>query len=515
MHREAHAAMTVKSLLGIAAAALIAASCANPSSTIDLPVTPRSHTFNVRAYGAAGNGFTDDTTAIRKALVAATLAGGGTIYFPVGVYIIDPASGPFPVSSHLTIVGSGSGSILRVRNHDGPYNLIFGQPPRRIADVAFLHLRVDQNPQGNRGSNINPFTDAENVVQLYDFEGVTVEDVAFDPEPGVQAIVLAGPHASAATVKDCAFRFRRGASSNPFYDNSSVYTEASQVTVSRNHFLSTNEQNAVTAIEVHGGPDIEVSENEAREFQVGLNIVNSTQGYPDVKDAHAVVHDNRLLDTTQAFALWSVTGRTLRDVTIEHNTITMQQHRQYYDTWLGVSFVRGPKSAGIDGAFDDVTVEDNIVDFRPLYSERIATLQSIGIDASPKGPLDHFVVRHNQIIGSPATGVQIGVEAIRPQLRNVEVTDNTISDAGWDRHATGLSRAAVLVGQAWLTDVHVDRNTIVDTGRFRDLNQAFSAWAHPRPNSRNITLRNDRIVPQGVMRYSVNDRLVNDRGTRP
>lgn len=42
--------------------------------------------FNVRAYGATGNGRTLDTPAINKAIEAAAAAGGGTVYVPAGTY---------------------------------------------------------------------------------------------------------------------------------------------------------------------------------------------------------------------------------------------------------------------------------------------------------------------------------------------------------------------------------------------------------------------------------------------
>jgi len=47
--------------------------------------------FNVKSYGATGNGSTDDTTAVQAALDAAISAGGGVVYFPRGVYVIGGA----------------------------------------------------------------------------------------------------------------------------------------------------------------------------------------------------------------------------------------------------------------------------------------------------------------------------------------------------------------------------------------------------------------------------------------
>jgi len=43
--------------------------------------------FNVRTYGATGDGKTIDSPAINKAIEAAVAAGGGTVFFPAGTYL--------------------------------------------------------------------------------------------------------------------------------------------------------------------------------------------------------------------------------------------------------------------------------------------------------------------------------------------------------------------------------------------------------------------------------------------
>ena len=43
--------------------------------------------FNVRTFGAAGDGKTVDSPAINKAIEAVAAAGGGTLMFPAGTYV--------------------------------------------------------------------------------------------------------------------------------------------------------------------------------------------------------------------------------------------------------------------------------------------------------------------------------------------------------------------------------------------------------------------------------------------
>lgn len=62
--------------------------------------------YNVKVFGAAGNGTTDDTTAIQNTINAAHTAGGGVVFFPPGTYKITAA---LTVYTHISLAGSGSG----------------------------------------------------------------------------------------------------------------------------------------------------------------------------------------------------------------------------------------------------------------------------------------------------------------------------------------------------------------------------------------------------------------------
>ena len=69
--------------------------------------------FNVKDYGAVGDGTTDDTTAIRAALTAVSASGriGGTVWFPQGTYRI---TGSLTIASeNVHIRGTGKRNVLQ------------------------------------------------------------------------------------------------------------------------------------------------------------------------------------------------------------------------------------------------------------------------------------------------------------------------------------------------------------------------------------------------------------------
>ncbi len=69
--------------MGLAAAATTAVPAAYTATKPSAPATPLS-VFDIRTYGAVGDGKTVDTPAINKAIEAAAAAGGGTVFFPAG-----------------------------------------------------------------------------------------------------------------------------------------------------------------------------------------------------------------------------------------------------------------------------------------------------------------------------------------------------------------------------------------------------------------------------------------------
>jgi polygalacturonase len=72
--------------LGMAGAAIPALSYSAAAQESGLPAAPAA-LFDVRKYGAAGDGKTIDTPAVNRAIDAAAAAGGGVVVFPAGTYL--------------------------------------------------------------------------------------------------------------------------------------------------------------------------------------------------------------------------------------------------------------------------------------------------------------------------------------------------------------------------------------------------------------------------------------------
>src|SRR5258708_3681011 len=61
------------------------------------------------AYGAKGDGTTNDAVAIQAAIDAAHSAGGGVIFLPAGTYIVKSA---LELQSNVTLRGAGWGAAV-------------------------------------------------------------------------------------------------------------------------------------------------------------------------------------------------------------------------------------------------------------------------------------------------------------------------------------------------------------------------------------------------------------------
>ena len=78
------------------------------SREVDTIVYDPSDGYNVKDFGATGDGTTDDAEAIQAAIDAAS--GGGEVFFPAGTYLITDT---LSLYSSQTISGTGAASVIQ------------------------------------------------------------------------------------------------------------------------------------------------------------------------------------------------------------------------------------------------------------------------------------------------------------------------------------------------------------------------------------------------------------------
>jgi polygalacturonase len=89
--------------------------------------------FNVRDYGAAGDGKRKDTSAIARAIGACSKAGGGTVYFPAGRYL----TGAITLASHLRLE-VGPGAVILGSEDPADYPLRKSPWPTYAEEISAL-----------------------------------------------------------------------------------------------------------------------------------------------------------------------------------------------------------------------------------------------------------------------------------------------------------------------------------------------------------------------------------------
>ncbi|RKE22964.1 glycosyl hydrolase family 28-related protein [Streptomyces sp. TLI_171] len=137
--------------------------------------------FNVKDYGALGNGGADDTAAVQGALDAAATAGGGTVYFPAGKYLVKP-NGSTPAltvgGNCIRLVGAGSKASVLVKGADGILLRISGAGPDNSGATHRRYCAVeDLGCNGNGKPGL--------VLELYYNDNTVVRDVYITSNPDI------------------------------------------------------------------------------------------------------------------------------------------------------------------------------------------------------------------------------------------------------------------------------------------------------------------------------------------
>lgn len=123
--------------------------------------------FNVKDYGATGSGSADDTAAINAAIAAANTAGGGTVFFPHGTFVVSSPLATLAGSVAVTGVGGNSSAIKLAASWSGTAVFNLANNYNLIEKLYFVG-----GP--NNVASSNP---AANMIELVAAQYCTIRDI--------------------------------------------------------------------------------------------------------------------------------------------------------------------------------------------------------------------------------------------------------------------------------------------------------------------------------------------------
>ena len=146
--------------------------------TVNDGMTWSSHTYNVKSYGAMGDGVTDDEAAINTALTAAAADPWSTLYLPTGTYMVSEG---FIAWSKVRWMGDGAtktfikanANFVKPATGGGPRNycLLFS-PSGGMSNIVVENLTLDCNGNLNGYLNAPVYLRGNSDMQ---FIGVTIQ----------------------------------------------------------------------------------------------------------------------------------------------------------------------------------------------------------------------------------------------------------------------------------------------------------------------------------------------------
>ena len=139
--------------------------------------------YNVKAYGAVGDGSTDDRAAIQSACDACSAASGGMVFFPRGTYIIEYSSGVgIDLSGLSGITIEGPGATIKTADNQcidsSAYYLILSDAS--TSDIVIRNIKIDGN-----GENNSTFTVADAITAVGSNIKIDSVDIANPSDSGI------------------------------------------------------------------------------------------------------------------------------------------------------------------------------------------------------------------------------------------------------------------------------------------------------------------------------------------
>jgi hypothetical protein len=391
--------------------------------------------YNVKQFGAAGDGVTDDVSSIQSAIDNLSASGGGTLLFPVGIYLLASKNSTtkniIKIRPNVSMMGMGDLTEFKVDDGlistDGVH--VFRNDGEVIQNISFTNFKINFNGLNNlypnglaggffHGIRIKAVNGSEST------ENILIDNVTFFENPGAQCIVLTPSDDLLNLPLDCVINNCRFNQLGPaisgnieITDHSAILAYLTRGKITNNSFFEDNLITSFTetAIEAHCRETV-ISGNVVKNLTVGVLIAGQTTNLTT-----SVVSDNILKNVDFGVYIWNGVsgsgGKVVEKITISDNVITVSDQSEASQGGIVPGTLEGPMT--------ELTITGNTI-----TQEGNVTSNS----KNPKGIFlawaENCIIANNNIFNFAGKAIEVSNSSTSRTMKRVNITGNIIRDIG-------------------------------------------------------------------------------------
>jgi hypothetical protein len=414
----------------------------SPVAIDEVTDTGTYEAFNVKDYGAVGDGRSDDSPAFSKAIDEIAVTGSGVLYVPSGDYRMDTRISKSLKSWALAIVGDGEGvSRLLCTNKDGVFQFTHSRSAQiTIRDISFFADRPDSGtaieivrPEGGN------FHSRTLVMHNVEMRGVDIDQDYFNIgvrvvgqyRPLFLNVIFAGPFGPKVS-KD-----RKGEADDIYKATCGILIEGTYAPSVQHCYIWSCQTGCKVVSEKKPGPeDCAFYNTFIVECRVGMDIsTESIEPQLEIDRCHVNCRDAGIRIRRRKY--FSITNCLLYNSLKEDHTGETGNDPPYSDIQLidcmgGIitdNIFHQPlnsqrKMIELTGKTSDISIKDNLFNANGI---------AIAVEASAKGIVgvnNRFTEEVTQVLDDASAGITFGAQELNGAL--LRMTDGRpIPQGGW------------------------------------------------------------------------------------